>query len=178
MTSLRQTFIIRIFLGHAFPYLFLSFIVQTHRHGGRSLLYQAMCSFWNAWLHFRLKLSLVMRKPAFCICENKDADQLVASVTAQLISTFVFTKRIVQFLYYLNPKYQASSHLLWLYSSVCVGPGQKSRRPVFSQQGSIYLGVSCPVCLNILICHLFIKLQLCCMVSYLDHIFLNMCRYI
>ena len=27
-------------------------------------------------LLFHLHLSLIMRKPAFCICENKDADQL------------------------------------------------------------------------------------------------------
>ena len=38
--------------------------------------------------------------------------------------------------YFLNPKFQASSHLLWLHSPVCVGPGQKPRRPVFSQRGS------------------------------------------
>ena len=45
--------------------------------------------------------------------------------------------RIVQFLYFLNPKFQASSHLLWLYSPVCVGPGWKPQRPVFSKRGSI-----------------------------------------
>ena len=33
-------------------------------------------------------------------------------------------------------QFQASSHLLWLYSLVCVGPGRKPRRPVFSQRGS------------------------------------------
>ena len=76
-----------------------------------------------------------MRKPALCICKNKDADQL-RSNTAQLISAFVFAIRIVKFLYYLNPKFQASSHLLWLYSPVCVGPGPKPRRPVFSERGS------------------------------------------
>ena len=80
------------------------------------------------------KMSLVMRKPAFCICENKDADQLRGK--AKLISAFVFAIRIVHSLYYLNPKFQASSHLLWLYSPVCVGPGLKPRRPVFSQRGS------------------------------------------
>ena len=53
-----------------------------------------------------------------------------------LISAFVFATRIVQFLYYLNPKFQASSHLMWLYSPVCMGPGRKPRRPVFSQRGS------------------------------------------
>ena len=61
-----------------------------------------------------------MRKPAVCICENKDADQ-----HTKLISAFVFAIRIVQSLYYLYPKFQASSYLLWLYSLVCVGPGQK-----------------------------------------------------
>ena len=35
--------------------------------------------------------------------------------------TFVFATRIVQFLFFLNPKFQASSHLLCLHSSVCVG---------------------------------------------------------
>ena len=76
-------------------------------------------------------MSLVMRKPAFCICENKDTDQLRCNCEA-----FVFAIWIVQSLYYLNPKFQASSHLVWLYSQVCVGPGQKPRRPVFSQRGS------------------------------------------
>ena len=40
------------------------------------------------WLH----LSLVVRKLAFYICENKGADQLRSNctVTAQLISAFVF----------------------------------------------------------------------------------------
>ena len=56
-----------------------------------------------------------MRKQG--LCANK--------VTAQLISAFVFAIRIVQSLYYLHPKFQASSHLLWLYSPVCVGPGRK-----------------------------------------------------
>ena len=35
---------------------------------------------------------------------------------------FVFAALIVQFLYFLNPKYSASSHIMCLYSSVCVGP--------------------------------------------------------
>ena len=77
-----------------------------------------------------------MRKPVICICENKDADQLCR--TAQLISAFVFTTQIVQSLYLLNPKFQASSYLLWLYSRVCVRPCRKPRRPVFSKRGSYH----------------------------------------
>ena len=64
-----------------------------------------------------------MRKQAFCIRKNKDANQLLAT-------------RIVQSFYFLNPNFQASSHLLCLYSPVCVGPGRKPRRLVFSQRGS------------------------------------------
>ena len=59
------------------------------------------------------------------------------SVTAKLISAFVFATRIVQFLFFLNPKFQVSCHLLQLYSLVCVRPGRKPRRPVFSERGLI-----------------------------------------
>ena len=80
-----------------------------------------------------------MRKPAFCICENKDADQLRGNREAD--QRLCFAIRTIQFLYYLNPKFQASSHLLWLYSPVCVRPGRKPRRPVFSERGSYVAGL-------------------------------------
>ena len=57
-------------------------------------------------------MSRIVRKPRYCICVNKDTDQL----TAKLISAFVFATWIVQYLYFLYPKFQASSHLQWLYS--------------------------------------------------------------
>ena len=75
-------------------------------------------------------MGLVMRKPAFCICENKDADQLRGN------RVFVFATRIVQSLFFLNPNFQASSHLVWQYSPVYVEPGRTPRRPVFSKRGS------------------------------------------
>ena len=55
-----------------------------------------------------------MGNPTICICENKDADQLRSNreVTAKLISAFVFATRIVQSLFFLNPKFQVSSLLL------------------------------------------------------------------
>ena len=68
-------------------------------------------------------MSRVMRKPAFCIYA-KTKTQISSMVTAKLISAFVFATRIVQFLFYLNLKFQASSHLLWLCRPVCVGPGR------------------------------------------------------
>ena len=60
-----------------------------------------------------------MRKTTSCTCENKDA------VTAKLISAFVFNIQIVQFLLFLNQKFQASSLLLRLYRPVYVGPVRK-----------------------------------------------------
>ena len=81
------------------------------------------------------KLSHVMRKPAFYICQNKGADQLWGYRAAH--QRLVFTTKVVQLLYFLSPKFQASSHLLWLYSPVCVGPGRKSWRQVFSWRSSI-----------------------------------------
>ena len=38
---------------------------------------------------------------------------------------FCYTNQMVQFLYFLNSKFPASSHLLCLYSLFCVGPVQK-----------------------------------------------------
>ena len=64
-----------------------------------------------------LHMSRLMGKPTICIYENKDADQL--------ISAFVFATRIVQFLFYLNPKFQASSSFLCLNRPVCVRPVRK-----------------------------------------------------
>ena len=59
-----------------------------------------------------------MRTPVFCICENKGADQLRGNCTAD--QRHCFAAKIVQFLYFLNPKFQASSQYLWLYSSIFV----------------------------------------------------------
>ena len=55
---------------------------------------------------------------------------------AELISTFVFATYIVQSLYFLNPKSEACSHLLSLYSQVCVEHDRKPRRQVYSCRSS------------------------------------------
>ena len=51
-----------------------------------------------------------MGKPTICIGENKDADQLRGNREAD--HAFVFATWIVQFLFYLNLKFQASSYFL------------------------------------------------------------------
>ena len=68
-------------------------------------------------------LSQPVGKPTICIGENKG--QISFAVTAKLISAFVFAPRIVQFLFYLNPKFQLSSSFLCLYRAVCVVPVRK-----------------------------------------------------
>ena len=52
------------------------------------------------------------------------------SVTAKLISAFVFATRIVHFLFYLNRKFHASCSFLCLYRSVCVRPVRKPHSSV------------------------------------------------
>ena len=84
-------------------------------------------------------MSRVVRKPVYCICENKDADQLRGNREADQRLCFRYMDSTVLSLYFQNSKFQASSHLLWLYRLVCVGPGRKPRRPVFSERGSYYL---------------------------------------
>ena len=88
----------------------------------------AICSFLGI-----THMSCVVRKH-FAYAKTKTL--ISFAVTAKLISIFVLATRIVQSLFYLNPKFQACSHILWLYSPVCVRPGRKPRRPVFSQRGS------------------------------------------
>ena len=78
-------------------------------------------------------MSRDVRKPDFCICQNKDADQLGGN---REDDAFVFAKWIVQSLYFLNPKFRASSYLLWFPSPVCIGPGRKPRGPVFWHRSS------------------------------------------
>ena len=75
-----------------------------------------------------------MRKPDFGICENKDADQLRGNREADQRLCFRYIDSTITLL--PNTKFHTSSHLLWLYSLVCVRPGRKPLRPVFSQRGS------------------------------------------
>ena len=53
----------------------------------------------------RIKVSLVMRKPAFCICENKDADQLRGNREADQRLCFRYTDSTISLL----PMYEISS---------------------------------------------------------------------
>ena len=69
-------------------------------------------------------MSRPMGKLTICIGKKKKA-QISFTLTAKLISAFVFATWIVQFLFYLNPKFQASSSFRCLYSPVCVGPVRK-----------------------------------------------------
>ena len=69
-------------------------------------------------------LSRIMRKPTFCIFEIKA--HISFGVTVKLIRAFVFATVIVQFVYFLKPKFPASSDFLCMYSLVFVGLGRKS----------------------------------------------------
>ena len=78
---------------------------------------------WPRFLN--IHMSRLMGKPTICIGENKDADQLRGNREADQLGAFVFATRVVQFLFYLNPKFQDSSSFLCLYRPVCVRPVRK-----------------------------------------------------
>ena len=80
-------------------------------------------------------LSRIVRKRDFGYAKTKA--QISFAVTVKLISAFDFATMIVQLFFFRDPKFQASSHLIYLYRPVCVRPGRKRRRPVFSHHGSI-----------------------------------------
>ena len=65
-----------------------------------------------------------MRKPDFCLCENKGADQLCSNCEADQRLCFRYTDSTTSVLF-LNPKFQASSLILKLYRPVCVRPVRK-----------------------------------------------------
>ena len=71
-----------------------------------------------------------MRNPAVCLCENKDADHLRGNRDADQRLCFHYIDSTIPLL----PQYEISS--LYPSSVVCVRPGRKPRRPVFSQRGS------------------------------------------
>ena len=80
---------------------------------GRGMVGSKAFQSWGHTKHNKHNMSCFMGKHAFCICINK----------AQ-IRAFVFATKKVQSLFFLNLKFQASSHLR-MYSQVCVGLGQK-----------------------------------------------------
>ena len=58
---------------------------------------------WVVTIRYRItsmvfEMSLVMRKPAFCICENKDADQLRGNREADQRLCFRYTDRTIPLL--------------------------------------------------------------------------------
>ena len=74
----------------------------------------------------RGQMSRCMRKPDFCLCENKDADQLYGTADQRLY--FLYKQSC---LFYLNLN-QVSDYFVWLFSLVSVGPVRKSRVFFFS----------------------------------------------
>ena len=81
-------------------------------------------------------MSRIMRKPDFCLGENKGADQLRGNREADHRLCFRYSDSTIPLLF------KASSSFLSLYRPVCVGPGRKPRRPVFSRRGSNYTDMS------------------------------------
>ena len=98
---------------------------KTIKTGDLQIEFETLLTSVMVFIFSKRRLSHCMGKPTICIGKTKA--QISFSVAAKLISAFVFASRIVQFLYFLNPKFPASNHLLCLYSLVCVGPGRNPK---------------------------------------------------
>ena len=103
--------------------------ISSQSYFGALLLLFGTCTIFKSYIVYKI-ISRIMRKTEFAYAITKA--QISCALTTQLISAFVFATRIVQYLFYPNLKFQASSHPLLLHISVCVRPGRKPRRPVFS----------------------------------------------
>ena len=61
------------------------------------------------------------KKPCFCECENKGADHLGGNSASDQCLCFHYIDN-TRSLYFLNPKFQAFIHIVWLYSPVSETP--------------------------------------------------------
>ena len=96
------------------------------------VIFPAWCVDWDYDFTFINSMTFYLsRVISWIVAYAKTKPQISCAVTAQLISAFVFAPRIMQSLFYLNPKFQASSLLPRLYRPISVRPGRKLQRPVF-----------------------------------------------
>ena len=75
----------------------------------------------------------IMRKQDFCLWENKGTDQLRSNCEADQPLCFCYTNSTISL---LKSEILSSSLLLRLYRPVCVRPGRKPWRTVFSHRSS------------------------------------------
>ena len=102
------------------------------------------CGFWQGLTQTRLHShwrwleawNFVCRKKRYCTIQVAKTKALISfAVTAKLICVFVFAYEKRWFSRELS--FLASNFLLWLCSSVCIGPDWKTWRQGFSWSGSI-----------------------------------------
>ena len=67
-----------------------------------------------------------MRKPAFCICENKDTDQLRSNCAADQRLCFRYRDSTIPLLPTSEISSLQPSSAVVQYSPVCVGPGRNT----------------------------------------------------
>ena len=79
-------------------------------------------------------MSLIVRKPDFCLCENKGADQLRGNREADQSLCFHYTDSTIFLL--LKSEISSLSSASVTAQASLFGPGWKPRRPVFSRRGS------------------------------------------
>ena len=97
-------------------------------------VYGLDCNSENRFTNNQPYLRHIVRKLDFYLCKNKGADQLRSNCKADQRLCFRYTDSTISLL--LKTKISSFCLLLGLYRSVCVRPGRKPRRPVFSHHCS------------------------------------------
>ena len=124
--------------------------LMCHKHGShlaiRYLRTLVTCSLnHSAEVAKNQNLSNVMRKPVFHICEKKGrCADLHSNCTADQHLCFRYKVRSV---FLLIPKFQASSHLLWLSSLVCVSDQVGNPEERFSNSAAHLIVIKYTSCL-------------------------------
>ena len=85
-------------------------------------------------------MSCIMRKPAFCICKKKDADQLCRNCAADQHLCFRYTDSAIPLLSKSETSSLKSSSVA--VQPVCFGAGRKPQRQVFTQWGSYFFSIN------------------------------------
>ena len=100
----------------------LCYAYANNKSADEPVHFGSLSNTFVGFLPYQYNMICIQGKPAFAYAKTKR--QISCAVT-MLISAYVFSTYLVQSLYLLNLKFQASSHLLWLYIPFWVESGRK-----------------------------------------------------
>ena len=108
----RDSVIMRLTFVPSYFKTILTCYTSYYMYGVCVMVIMKIYSILSAWFIYRLFYNLSPTPENQESASAKTKAQNNCAVTAQLIRVFIFATQIVQFLFFLNPKFQASNLLL------------------------------------------------------------------